>query len=224
MTTNLGSAIGALDAGPVIERERRAERHAADDVWALAIAQVLIEHAPRLRIGGAEALQGPSSADESATSRTDAAGGEPTSAGPGGLGAPEKQEALTKAQAVPDQLTTELSDGRLGRLELIVQRGANGLRIVINVADSHVKALIMSEQQSLIQSLKETGLSVASLQIRHTLPTGIAFAQDRAGADRTREAGGLRRPPTRWRVYQGTLEEEEEATADAETERVDFTA
>jgi hypothetical protein len=222
MTTIFGFASGALGAGPPVERQRHGDRDTKDELWALAIAQLLVEHAPRLRMGGgAAALHGGGSADDSATSGTENPAHEPTSgAAPGPAGS---DEAPTRAHTVPDRLTTELLDGRLGRLQLIVERGATGLRIVINVADSHVKALIMADQESLVQSLKDAGLSVASVQIGRTAQPGTALAPDRAGADRTRDTAGLRRANGRFRGYQDTHEEEDGA-ADAETERVDFTA
>ena len=113
-----------------------------------------------------------------------------------------------------------MSDERLGRLQLHVERVAGGLDIVINVADARVKALIEAEQPQLMKTLKDAGLRVASVQIGSPSRPGTALAQERGGAEKARTSASFRQPAARWRTYTGSPAEEE----DADGEGVDLTA
>jgi hypothetical protein len=220
MTTTFGPGIAAPGNAPSLERQQRAERETEDETWSLMITQALVAQAPRLTLGtlGALAATPPGAAADDAP--PDTAAGSPALADGDADGAAtaSASDARTRPHGVPEQLTTELLDARLGRIELVVARGARGLSIVINVADVHVKALIMSERQDLLQSLRGCGLSVTSVQIGTTATTGTALAPDREGPDRTRKGGSLPRSRFRAQAYLAPPEEE-----DAETERVDFT-
>jgi hypothetical protein len=221
MTANVYSPIGAPRAEVSESREAARERDRSEEVWAFAIAEVLAAQVPRLR--SALPASAGSATDNGAAERTaehpPEAGSTASSTGEAGLDG-TGDAPPTEASQLPVRLTTELSDGRLGRLELTVARGAHGLAIVINVADSHVKALIEAEQATLLQSLKDCGLSIASVRIGQSSGAGIALAPDREGADRARSNTSLRQHNQRLRAYQGSLDEED----DAPPERVDLTA
>jgi hypothetical protein len=111
-------------------------------------------------------------------------------------------------------------------MELSVARSPSGLRIVINVADARVKALIEAEQALLLKSLQGSGLRVDSLHIADQLQPGIALApEDGAEAAQERAAArsrsvNLRTLSARGRGYGAKPEEEPED----DTDRVDFTA
>jgi hypothetical protein len=229
VSTNFQSPIGR--AGPpadpteVLAREASGHerRPREQDAWAGAIAQALVDARPRLTLptlpeaegaaapasnervklptlGGAQAAQADS---EAALSGTDT--------GPEG-------------PPLPNRLIAELTDNRLGRLELSVARRASGLHIVINVADAHVKALIESEQSLLLKSLQDCGLRVDSVEIGSQLASGTALAHPEAAQERalarSRGNPSLRSGNVRGRGY-GALTEEE---TEEDTERVNLTA
>lgn len=226
-TTIEGARIPGAPIAPG-ERERREERDAPDERWALALASTLVAELPR--------LTSPAPADESAAPRAPGvsaapAGSSPELDDPGGPpGAAGSAAARTSAsRASPDTrgspdlpsiLSAEVSDERLGRLELRVERLEDGLDIVINVADARVKALIEAEHAQLLRTLKDAGLRVSSVQIASTARAGTALAQDRAGAEKARAGASFRQPAARWRTYTGSRAEDE----DADGEGVDLTA
>lgn len=219
MTANVYAPIGAPRPDPSEGREVARERDRSEEVWAFAIAEALVRHVPLLR----SAL--PDSPDQSAHTPAPEHTREPSpqasSRGAGAGGADGASDAPpTEVSGLPARLTTELSDARLGRLTFTVARGAHGLAIVINVADSHVKALIDAERATLLQSLKDCGLSIASVRIGQSSGAGIPLAPEREGADRARPSTSLRQHHQRLRAYQGSLEEDD----DASPERVDLTA
>src|SRR5690606_17587447 len=112
---------------------------------------------------------------------------------------------------LPSSLSAEVSDERLGRLQLHVARAEGGLDIVINVADARVKALIEAEHGQLLKTLKEAGLHVTSVQVGSPSRAGTALAQDRGGAEKARAGASFRQPAARWRTYTGPPAEEEDA-------------
>jgi hypothetical protein len=109
-------------------------------------------------------------------------------------------------------------------MELSVARGRNGLHIVINVADSRVKALIETERAQLIEGLQECGLSVFSVEIGTSLDPGTGLAQELVARERVvarpRGSLGLRPANARVRAYSPPEEDDGDETA----ERVDVTA
>jgi hypothetical protein len=227
MSANFHAPLGGAGTNlGLAEPEREHKKHGhAPDLWALVVAQAVVRELPRL--SPPSAIEAPS-----------AAGQRPVDAG--GLAKPPVIDqssfgnveggsqtdgpfdpAHTGTPGLPARLTTELLDSRLGRMELSVTRGTSGLDIVINVADSHVKALIIADQSILMKSLQDCGLRVASMEIGGSFPAGTALALPRVGAeDRPRGNLGLPKPTTRWQAYQGPLEED----TDTDTERVDVTA
>ena len=112
-----------------------------------------------------------------------------------------------------------MSDERFGRLHLHIARGRSGLDIVINVADSRVKALIVAEQALLIKSLKDAGLRVGSVQISDPPRAGTALATDRSGQEKARASAGFS-VGARRRTYATPRPEEDEPDSDG----FDFTA
>ncbi len=215
MSSSFHSPIGTRVQSPGLEHERADERDASEDVWALAVAQAVVEHVPRLQLAappaddvGPEATSDDPVPGQPDTSPLSRGAAEPTAAG---------DAEPTLASGLPDRLTTLVSDSRLGQLVLSVARGKHGLDIVINVADAHVKALIEADRALLTKSLENSGLRVGRVEIGQVSGSGIALAPDRAGAERARGIASYRQPNARWRAYQG-LEDEGD-----DTEGVDFT-
>jgi hypothetical protein len=211
-------------------RERQREREPlADELWTLAVTQALVSELPR---GLHFAPEAPHDAAEAAAQGAPdslpplARAGWEAAAARGALehGAGENPATGAAgtgdaaADGVPAELCTEVSDERFGKLRLLVARGARGLDIVINVADSHVKALIEAEQAILMKTLKDAGLSVASVQIGSASRPGTLLAQDREGPGKARPNASIRQPVAKWRTYPGSSEE------DAERDGVDLTA
>jgi hypothetical protein len=202
------------------------ERDRSDDAWAIAITQALVDARPRLTLPSepeaADAPRAPAPAPVSGVNAELGAdeGSTATSTLPGNASA----ASASSGPPLPTKIITELSDSRLGRMELTVARGANGLHIVINVADAHVKALIEAEQASLIKSLQGCGLSVDSVRIGSSATTGTALAhqevaQERALA-RSRGNPNLRSTNASRRGYGAPPEDDPEDDA----ERVNLTA
>ena len=209
-----------------LERERRKERETPDELWALAVTNTLMAELPK--------LTQPPEAEESLAPRAVAesqapAGHSPELDEPRQLGEPGELARTAHGKAaggargspdVPSTLSAEVSDERLGRLELHVERVDGRLDIVINVADARVKALIEAEHAALVKTLKDAGLHVASVQIGSPSRAGTALAEERGGAEKARAGASFRQPAARWRTYTGRPAEEE----DADGEGVDLTA
>jgi hypothetical protein len=229
----LGGGTAAHASRVVSERDERAasarERASTDDheeLWALAVAQLLVQSLP----------PPPPRGDEAEAPVPTRNGAAPPGMGSGELATPASAEAQagatghgtsskaaeTRAQGIdmPSELRAEVSDERFGRLQQHVARGGAGLDIVINVADSHVKALIEAEHSVLIKTLKDAGLRVASVQIGGSPQAGTGLALDRGGAERPRAGAALPKPNARRRVYPTSREEQD----DQSSEGVDFTA
>lgn len=215
----LRGALDAASSGDQASHIEALEREDQNDIWAFAIAETLLREVPRWRADSSaeppadEALQG------SARAPLVTAGTTTSTATQSGTA--RSESAIGVAQGGGDKpierLTTELSDARLGRLELTVARGVSGLSIVINVADAHVKALIEADQATLMKSLQDCGLRVASVRIGQSSGSGTALAEE--SSERGRGSPGLIRQNPRWRAYRSALDEE-----NADDEGVDFTA
>jgi hypothetical protein len=226
------SPIGrtALGADPG-EAAREAAEHEREDrersaAWASVITQVLVEARPKLTLPSAPEAE---SNTAGAPAARDEGVKNPTLGGVETRGTTAAEESKTQGPELPHRLVAELSDSVLGRMELSVARSPSGLRIVINVADARVKALIEAEQALLMKSLQGSGLRVDSLQIADQLEpgTGLApqegaeeaeIAQQRAVA--RSKSSHLRSLSARGRGYGAKPEEEPED----DTDRVDFTA
>jgi hypothetical protein len=206
-------------AGP--EPSQRSDRERYEDAWMLAIANAVAEPRP-LPLDAAEEPRGPSSAarpDERPPARCEIADGAAEGDGDGDAGADPRaaREATGKSgpRQAREELKTVIRDERLGRLELSVSREPSGLRIVINVADAHVKSLIESERLLLSRSLEECGLAVSSVQIRGVAPAGTGLALDRGTArDRARSFMSPRLENPKSRSYRGTLEDDLESDSE----------
>jgi hypothetical protein len=220
----LGGTTGDAHIDPQTAREMKREREPrSDELWTLAVTQALVSELPRVLTAPPPDESGSASAGElTADSVPPPAGARREAAATGdAAGAPEAAEPSSASSDLPAELCTEVSDERFGKLRLVVARGARGLDIVINVADSHVKALIEAEQAILMKTLKDAGLSVASVQIGGVHRAGTQIAHDREGPGKARQNASLRQPAARWRTYQGSIEEE---AGDAEGDGVDLTA
>jgi hypothetical protein len=229
MKTSIDSSVRQTLLDASVARGREKERDAPDELWTLAVTSSVLEQLPRLPRDGTLGVPGlaGSPPDGPASSNGDADGGgsgelaSPGDARSGRLGHAGGAGGGDAAEAHGDaaELYAEVSDERFGKLRLHVARAEGGLDIVINVADSHVKALIEAERATLMKTLKDAGLRVASVQIGSPSRAGTGLAGGRGGAERPRAGGSLLQPGARWRAYQGSLEED-----DTDSEGVDFTA
>lgn len=230
MTANFRSNIHSLSmreeeslgAAPAARKRREDE-----EIWAFAIAETLVREVPRLHLmTTAREPSADTSGDDVRVDRARerlprqtslaAATADTLSESPRGsstFGVAEGSDGH-----LPERLITELSDARLGRMELSVARSSNGLTIVINVADAHVKALIEADQAALMKSLQDCGLRVASVKIGQSAGPGTGLAEERL--ERVRTSPGLSTQTARRRAYRSSLDDED----DADAEGVDFTA
>jgi len=217
---NLGLDATETAAREAADRERREREH---DAWAIAITQAVVEARPKLSVPiSPEPAAAPAAGESVKVPTLGHADGSAAEAGT--EGAASSTERAPPGPALPSRLIAELSDNRLGRMELSIARGAHGLHIVINVADAHVKALIEAERAVLLKSLQDCGLRVDSVEIGSQLTTGTALAQQESAQERAlaRSRGNLslRSGNARWRGYGAPAEEEPEE----DTDRVDLTA
>ena len=189
-----------------LEREREKERRAPDELWALTLTQTLVAELPQLTAAPADEASAPRPA--ALDPRRPTADGR------------ELEGSGSSGPDAPATLSAEVSDERLGRLRVVVERLEGGLDIVINVADSRVKALIEAERGQLMKTLKDAGLHVASVQIGRASRAGTALAQDRGGAEKVRSNAGAPKPPPRGRTYHVPPSDD----GDADDEGVDKTA
>jgi hypothetical protein len=208
----------ALADAPFAASARERERDLPDELWTLAVTNTLVEQLPRLCLPepslDAQAMPAqPAHADDGGTAC------ETTPQRPLDAAQHSGNTGASSARGVPASLSVEVSDERLGRLSLHVARAENGLDIVINVADSRVKALIEADQSILMKTLKDGGLRVASVQIGSTSRVGTALAGDRGGTERARALVSPGQPGARRRTYSGSLDE-----AEVDSEGLDFTA
>jgi hypothetical protein len=235
MSSDLHHRVGRAEPerpSPEIEIERR-RRERPNSAWLLAVTQALVQKLPelplRLSLESGTDAPSPDAAAMDAQPTADAQRTEATGAGDAGGGANETVEVGAESPAAPaleSRLTTEVRDDQLGRVALSVARSPQGLRIVINVADARVKALIETDQALLLQGLAECGLRVLSVQIGAETAPGTALAPEASAPERAavrpRGAGGLRATNARVRAYTVPIEQEDDG--DNTVERVDFTA
>jgi hypothetical protein len=208
----------AVDPFAASGSERAREREVPDELWALAVANTLVERLPRL---GLPEVYLDSQGTPALPADGDDGGAAADLSGDGALDAAEGSgdARSSSPRGVPADLRVEVSDDRIGRLMLHIARAENGLDIVINVADSRVKALIEADQSILMKTLKDGGLCVASIQIGSAYRAGTALAGDRGSTERARSLVSHPQRGTRQRTICGSLEETE-----ADSEGLDFTA
>jgi len=223
MKTTLDAAPGQIAHCDMLRRGRLEERDTPDELWALALTNTLMIELPKLTQPPPEAelslaprAVGDSHAPAGHAPELDEAGGAAGARSGGAAGGTREGPEL------PSILTAEVSDERLGRLLLHVERVEGGLDIVINVADARVKALIEAEQSQLMKTLKDAGLNVASVQIGAPLAAGTTLARERGGAEKARASASFRQPAARWRTYTGSPAADDDD--DAAGEGVDLTA
>jgi hypothetical protein len=154
MMTTIDKVLGQSPFQASAPHEREKERRTPDELWTLAVAHTLVEQLPRLSLPELPTASG------AAVLLADGDDGPLAEQTAGGLGHSDGvgKTGSSDARAVPAELHAELSDERLGRLGLHVSRAEGGLDIVINVADSRVKALIETERAMLLKTLKDAGL------------------------------------------------------------------
>ncbi len=220
LRSNADPTGGAGEPARSSEKKPR-ERDEHDQLWALAVTETVLEQLPRWRASDAEPPPAPAGNPPAPRAAEPAAAG----ALSGGATPPETAHGSTtnavaggSGDKPVERLTTELSDARLGRLELTVARGVSGLTIVINVADAHVKALIEADRAALVKSLQDCGLRVASVRVGQSESSGTELARE--GTERARANPALSKQNARWRAYRSSLDEEN----DADEEGVDLTA
>jgi hypothetical protein len=224
MSSNLQNPVGMN----LLERSQSEvevkKRHSEDDAWLLAVTQTVVQKLPQLPqlsldLAPESDPTRPNTAIAGEAREKAVAGGDALDGGTATEG-----DAPASSVELQNRLTTELSDQRLGRLELSVARGRNGLHIVINVADSRVKALIETEQAQLLEGLRDCGLRVFSVEIGSSLESGTGLAQEAVARERAvarpRGSLGLRPANARVRAYSPPTEED----GDESAERVDVTA
>lgn len=220
MHSPVGRSGLSLATGEAEAKEKANKREPGDDAWLLAITQALVEVRPRFFLPS-----DPEPPPQEANPGADA-GAELAQAASAELGSADASagDDARPGAALPERLHAELSDSRLGRMQLSVARGPGGLHIVINVADLRVKALIEAERSMLLKSLQDCGLRVDSVEIGSQPLAGTAFAQQDAAPQRalapSRGNSSLRSSNARWRAYVSPPEDD----PDSDNDRVDLTA
>jgi hypothetical protein len=235
MKSSIDSSAGsaALLTRIVSERDERASsaREGAshedrdEELWAHLVAELLVQRLPppqprKLELEASVPTRNTASVAPAGSGELAAPHSSASQAGAADQGTDVGAPGGSDGIALPSELSAEVSDERFGRLQLHVARGGAGLDIVINVADSRVKALIEAEHAVLIKTLKDAGLRVASVQIGNPTRPGTGLALDRGGAERPRAGAALSKPSARRRAYPSSRDEED----DQSSEGVDFTA
>ncbi len=98
------------------------------------------------------------------------------------------QAAEGAAQEEPNEVRLQLNVGRLGEIALLVERGSDGLRVLLSAARSTTTALLESERQALHQALVSSGLRVELIRFVTMGTTGTRVASGDPAAPR--HAGG----------------------------------
>ena len=78
---------------------------------------------------------------------------------------------------------TEIDAGRLGKLGLVIEGADAGVKIVISVADRLAAAAVRADQQSLVDALQSSGLTVKSVKSTARISLGTGLAHVRAGTN-----------------------------------------
>jgi hypothetical protein len=86
------------------------------------------------------------------------------------LGAPS-------AKGVEGRLVTQLEAGDLGRIQLVIERTDQGLKVSLGVENAVLAALAMSQRSLLEQSLRASGLQVAAVVVTFAGENGTVLAQ-----------------------------------------------
>jgi hypothetical protein len=78
---------------------------------------------------------------------------------------------------VEGRLVAHLEAGDLGRIRLVIERTDQGLKVSLGVENAVLAALAMSQRSLLEQSLRASGLLVASVVVTHAGDDGPVLAQ-----------------------------------------------
>jgi hypothetical protein len=78
---------------------------------------------------------------------------------------------------VEGKLVTQLEAGDLGRIQLVIERTDQGLKVSLGVENAVLAALAMSQRPMLEQSLRAAGLQVAAVVVTHAGEGGTVLAQ-----------------------------------------------
>jgi hypothetical protein len=97
---------------------------------------------------------------------------------------------------VEGRLVTELSAGDLGRIRLVIERTDEGLKVSLAVENAVLAASATAQRALLEQSLRASGLRVASVVVSHSGGDGTVLAQPpianrRGGIDVTDEGNPI---------------------------------
>jgi hypothetical protein len=83
----------------------------------------------------------------------------------------------TSASGVEGRLVTQLEAGDLGRIRLVIERTEQGLKVLLGVENAVLAALAKSQRALLEQSLRASGLQVASVLVTLAGEGGTVLAQ-----------------------------------------------
>lgn len=100
-------------------------------------------------------------------------------------------------QEGPTRLVLEVASEALGRVQLVIDREATGLRVVIGSSDS-VQGLLSADKYALTRALGLAGVPVQSLEVVPTRELGTVLAQGE-GKRGKRSEGQPASPPERAR-------------------------
>ncbi len=84
----------------------------------------------------------------------------------------------------PGQVRIEVSVGRLGTIALVVERGAEGLRLLLSATQQATTQLLESECSSLQRALAHGGLPVESIKFQTMAGDGPSVASGRTAVSR----------------------------------------
>jgi len=82
--------------------------------------------------------------------------------------------------AASERVVIDVDSADLGRLSLVLDRSATGVRVLIGVADGRVAALMAPEREALLERLVGNGVRVQSVQIVGQRELGTLLAPTRS--------------------------------------------
>jgi hypothetical protein len=83
----------------------------------------------------------------------------------------------SSAKGVEGRLVTQLEAGDLGRIQLVIERTDQGLKVSLGVENAVLAALAISQRSLLEQSLRASGLQVAAVMVTFAGQNGTVLAQ-----------------------------------------------
>lgn len=132
------------------------------------------------------------------------AGGAPTVSWQGGVGAlTQGNVAAGAAGADPklnEQLVMTLDAGDLGELSFALERGSDGIRVIIGADGRNAQAALGAERETLLAALRAAGLPTHSVTVVSSDRVGTALAQaSKAPTEKQSEGAEPRDPRARSR-------------------------